>query len=250
MIPTYTFFAVGKGHMTLVQFPGGFNMLMDCRRASEWPSPLQHLRSKIRTLDMVVVSHPHQDHLGGLHEVCEFFKPSVLWHNGRYFKPDPVYDDWSYYERLRGGKISFCTPVRVYEGYTVTIGDSKIYVAGPKLPNLQDTPEDENNNGIILAIITGKSKIVLTGDTEEEQWIATNLAPLSAASVFLASHHGREDGFSKHALDIIRPQRIVISDGEPAETDATAKYARIAPVSTTRKGSVVVRASQVAAAVY
>jgi beta-lactamase superfamily II metal-dependent hydrolase len=137
----------------------------------------------------------------------------------------------------------------VYEGYTATIGDSRIYVAGPKVLNIQGSSDDENNNGIILAITTGKSKVVLTGDTEEEQWNATNLAPLAAAAVFLASHHGREDGFSKRALDIIKPQRIVISDGEPAETDATAKYERIAPVSTTRKGSVVVRASQVAAAV-
>lgn len=249
MTPTHTFFAVGKGHMILVQFSSGFNMLVDCRRSSEWPSPLQYLKSKIRTLDMVVITHPHQDHLTGLQEVCEWFKPALLWHNGRYFKPDPVYDDWTYYERLRGGKVSFCTPVLVREGHSSTIGDSKVYVAGPKVPNMQGTSDDENNNGIILAITTGKSKVVLTGDTEEEQWNATNLTPLAAASVFLASHHGREDGFSKRALDIIKPQQIVISDGEPCETDATAKYERIAPVSTTRKGSVVVRASQVAAAV-
>lgn len=249
MVPTYTFFAVGKGHMTLVQFSSGFNMLVDCRRSSEGPSPLEYLKSKIRTLDMVVITHPHQDHLTGLQEVYEWFKPRLLWHNGRYFKPDPVYDDWSYYERLRGGSISFCTPVLVQERNSSTIGDSKVYVAGPKVPNVQGTSDDENNNGIILAITTGKSKVVLTGDTEEEQWNVTNLPPLAAASVFLTSHHGREDGFSKRALDIIKPQRIVISDGEPCETDATAKYERIAPVSTTRKGSVVVRASQVDAAV-
>ena len=65
-MPTYTFFAVGKGHMILVQFPGGFNMLVDCRRSSEWPSPLQYLKLKVRTLNMVVITHPHQDHLTGL----------------------------------------------------------------------------------------------------------------------------------------------------------------------------------------
>lgn len=244
MIPTYTFFAVGKGHMTLIQFSSGFNMLVDCRRSSEWPSPLEHLKSKILTLDLVVITHPHQDHLTGIQEVCEWFRPRSLWHNGRYFKPDPVYDDWSYYERLRNGKISFCTPVRVQQGHRMTVGDSTVYVTGPTVPNLEGTPEDENNNGIILAITTGKAKVVLTGDTEEEQWEAINLATLAAASVLLASHHGREDGFCQRALDVIKPQRIVISDGEPAETDATAKYERVAPVSTTRRGSVVVRHQQ------
>ena len=248
MVPTYTFFAVGKGSMTLVQFSNGFNMLVDCRRSSEWPSPLLCLKSKIRSLGMVVITHPHQDHLTGLQEVCEWFEPGLLWHNGRYFRPDPVYDDWSYYERLRKGQVSFCTPVKVAEGYSATVGDATIYVAGPKVPNLQGTPDDENNNGVILAITTGRAKVVLTGDTEKEQWDATNLTPLAYASVHLASHHGREDGFSEDALNIIKPQRIVISDGKPAETDATTKYQRFAPVSTTRKGSVVVRASQVAAA--
>lgn len=249
MIPTYTFFAVDKGHMVLVQFSGGFNMLVDCRCSPSRPSPCEYLKSKITTLDLVVITHPHQDHLTGLKELCEWFKPKSLWHNGRYFRPDPVYDDWSYYERLRNGNISYCTPVQVKRGHRATIGDSTIYVAGPAVPNLQGTQDDENNNGIILAITTGNSKVVLTGDTEEEQWNATDLAPLADAAIFLASHHGREDGFSERALRTIRPQRIVISEGELCDTDASAKYARFAPVSTTCERSVVVRASQVVAAV-
>jgi len=207
------------------------------------------MKSKIRTLDLVVITHPHQDHLTGLREVCEWFKPRSFWHNGRYFKPDPVYDDWSYYERLRTGNIPFCTPTRVQQGQSFTIGDSTIYIAGPKTPNMQGTSCDENNNGIVLAITTGNAKVVLSGDTEEQCWNAIDLRPLAAASILLASHHGRESGFCKQALDIIKPQRVVISDGEPCETDATAKYQRIAPVSTTRKGSVVVRPSLVAVAV-
>lgn len=250
MLPTCTFFAVDKGHMVLVQFSNGFNMLVDCRRSADRPSPLQYLKSKVRSLNLVVITHPHQDHLTGLQEVGEWFEPRTLWHNGRYFKPDPVYDDWSYYERLRNGRVSYCTPVRVKRGDRVTIGDSTVFVAAPTVPELQGTADDENNNGIILAITTGNAKVVLTGDTEKEQWNAIDLSPLADASVFLASHHGREDGFSPRALSVIKPQRIIISDGEPAETDATAKYERVAPVSTTRKNSVVVRPTQAAAAAF
>jgi competence protein ComEC len=249
MLPTYTFFAVGKAHMTLVQFSNGLNMLVDCRRSLEWPSPLEYLKTKIDTLDVVVITHPHQDHLTGLKEVCECFKPRSLWHNGRYFRPDPVYDDWSFYERLRNGGVPYCTPVRVQRGHNLTVGDTTVYVAGPSVPHLRDTVEDENNNGIILAITTGKSKVVLTGDTEEEQWGATDLTPLANAAVFLASHHGREDGFSERVLRVIKPQRIVISCGGPCDTEAITKYERFAPVSLTRNGNIVVRPSEVAAAV-
>jgi competence protein ComEC len=246
MMPTYTFFAVDKGNMTLVQFPSGFNLLVDCRRSADRPSPLEYLKSKIQSLDAVAITHPHQDHLTGIQEVCEWFKPRLLWHNGRYFKPDPVYDDWTFYEKLRNGKLAYCTPVRVQAGHAVTVGEASIFVAGPVVPNLKDTPDDENNNGIILVITAERAKVVLTGDTETAQWDATNLLPLTNAAVFLASHHGREDGFSEKVLRVVKPQRIIISDGQPGETDATDKYCRYAPVSTTREGSVVVRPSRVA----
>ena len=249
MLPTFTFFAVGKAHMALVQFANGQNMLVDCRRSLEWPSPLEYLKSRIRTLDIVVITHPHQDHLTGLKEVCDWFKPRSLWHNGRHCKPDPVYEDWSFYERLRGGTVLYCTPSRVQRGNSLTIGDTIVYVAGPSTPHLQGTVEDENNNSIILAITTGKSKIVITGDSEKEQWATTDLRPLANTTVFLASHHGREDGFFEPAMKVIKPQRIVISCGPPCDTDAIVKYQRFVPVSLTREKNVVIRPVEVAAAV-
>lgn len=248
MIPIYTFFAVDKGNMTLVEFSNGYNMLIDCHSSATRPTPLEYLEAKIKNLEFIVITHPHQDHLTGLKDVCEKFRPRYLWHNGRCFRPDPVYEDWSYYERLRAGSLSYCIPTQVGAGRTATIGDSRVYIAGPSVPNLEGTPDDENNNGIILSIVTGNARVVITGDTEENQWSATDLSNLKNASVFLASHHGREDGFSRATLDVIKPQHIVVSDGEPADTDATAKYRKIAPVSTTRERTVVLRPTQSATA--
>jgi len=235
--------------MILVEFSNDLNMLVDCRRGLDWPSPLENLKSKIRNLDVVVITHPHQDHLTGLREVCDWFKPRALWHNGRYCKPDPVYDDWNFYEKLRNGNISYCKPVRVERGHSLTVDDTTVYVTAPSSPNLLGTAEDENNNSIILAITTGKSKVVITGDSEKEQWATTDLRPLANAAVFLASHHGRDDGFFEPALRVIKPQHIVISCGGPCDTDAITKYERFAPVSLTRNKNVVVRPSEVAAAV-
>lgn len=242
MIPTYTFFAVDKGNMTLIQFTNGITMLVDCRRSESRPSPLQYLKGKgVRKLDFVVITHPHQDHLTGLEEVCEALKPTYLWHNGRLFEPDPLYDDWVFYEKLRNGKASYCSPVQVRTGETATIGSAKLLVSGPPTPNLVGTTDDENNNGIIISVMAGTSKVVLTGDTQGEQWEVVDLQPLSNPSIFLASHHGRENGFSEDVMETMQPQHIVISDGEPGETDATEEYERFAPVSTTRENSVVVR---------
>jgi len=247
MMPAFTFFAVEKGNMTLIQFSNGINMMVDCRRSAERPSPLDYLRAKIDKLDIVVITHPHQDHVTGLQEVCEFFRPKHFWHCGRYFRPDPVFDDWSFYEKARKGELLYCAPMAVRAGQTVRIGDSQINILAPKLPFIEGTIDDVNNNGIVFAVVTGNSKIIITGDTQEEQWETIDPKLLEAVSILLASHHGRETGFSKKTLTAMRPQRIIISDGAPCDTDATAKYQQIAPVSTTRNNSVVVAATQTTA---
>jgi competence protein ComEC len=245
-MPTFTFFSVDKGNMALIQFSNGINMMVDCRCSAARLSPLEYLRQKIKKLDIVVVTHPHQDHITGLQEVCEFFKPKLLWHCGRYFKPDPIFDDWTFYEKARNGQLSYCDPLTVRAGQTVNIGDSKITILAPKLPFIEGTCDDVNNNGIVFSVVTGKSKLIITGDTQEEQWGTLDAKQLEGTSIFLASHHGRESGFSERILKAMRPQRIIISDGIPCDTDATAKYQGVAPVSTTRNNNVVVAEAQAA----
>lgn len=240
MMPAFTFFAVDKGNMTLIQFANGINMMVDCRRSAERLSPLEYLRSKIKKLDIVVVTHPHQDHITGLQEVVEFFEPKHLWHCGRYFKPDPVFDDWSFYEKARKGELSYCRPMEVRAGQIIRIAESQLTILAPKLPFIEGSSEDVNNNGILFSVVSGKSKIIVTGDTQQEQWETLDQRELSDVSILLASHHGRESGYSDRVLRIMQPQRIIISDGEPCDTDATAKYERVAPVSTTRYNNVVV----------
>ncbi len=249
MIPVCTFFAVDKGNMALIQFANGLNMMVDCRRSADRSSPLQYLRAKINKLDIALITHPHQDHITGLKEVCEFFKPKHFWHCGRYFKPEPVFEDWTYYEKARNGQFSWCKPLAMHAGQTVRIGDSEITILAPTVPFIEGTVDDVNNNGIIFSVVTGKSKLIFTGDTQQEQWDTLDASKLEGTSILLASHHGRDSGFSDKILRAMRPQRIIISDGVACDTDATAKYQRYAPVSTTRSNSVVVGGTQAAVAV-
>src|SRR5262245_48944900 len=112
-------------------------MLLDCRRCAERLSPLQYLQQKIQKLDIVAISHPHQDHLTGLQEICEFYRPKHLWHCGRYFKPDPVFDDWLFYERMRKGELECCAPMTLRANQKIKIGDSDMEVLAPREPFLE-----------------------------------------------------------------------------------------------------------------
>lgn len=152
-----------------------------------------------------------------------------------------MYDDWSYYEKLRAGKVSSCTAQAVWAGQYVTIGGTQISFLGPCKPFLEGTSEDENNNCVILSCMTDKAKVIILGDTEQAQWEAVEIREMLNASVLLASHHGRESGYCEKAIKQVKPQHVIISDGPPGDTDATDKYRRIATVSTTRERTVVVR---------
>ena len=192
----FTFFAVDKGNMTLIQFSNGINMMVDCRRSALRPSPLEYLQGRIQKLDIVVVTHPHQDHITGLQEVCELFQPKHFWHCGRYFRPDPVFDDWTFYEKARKGELIYCKPMAVRAGQIVRIGDSEITVLAPRLPFVEGTCDDVNNNGIIMSVVTGRSKVIITGDTQEEQWEVLIRRGLQARRFFCKSSWTRQWLFS------------------------------------------------------
>jgi competence protein ComEC len=63
------------------------------------------------------------------------------------------------------------------------------------------------------------------------------------ANVLIASHHGRNNGYHDDALDLIRPEVVIISsDKIPAKDDAIKKYEKRATVFSTRKrGTLTVR---------
>jgi len=180
MIPTYTFFAVDKGNMTLIQFPNGVSMVVDCRRSETRPSPLEYLKQKgLQRLDFLVITHPHRDHLSGIEEMCEALKPSTSGTNGRCFKPDPVYDDWLYYEKLRNGSsrtanLRACERARRPPSATPSSWCPHRAHRISKARRMTRT-----TTGIILSVTAEKSKVVLTGDTQHEQWDGVDLGPLS-----------------------------------------------------------------------
>src|SRR5699024_8777060 len=77
------FIDVGQGDSILIQSPSGKNMLIDAGTKSNVPKVVSFLKSKgVSTLDYVVATHPHADHIGGLIAVLNNFKVNQFVDSG------------------------------------------------------------------------------------------------------------------------------------------------------------------------
>lgn len=77
------FFDVGQGDAALVRFDDGTNMLIDAGPGDSGPSLVQKLEGLgVRKIDIVVLTHPHEDHIVGFNEMVRAFEIGRVWDSG------------------------------------------------------------------------------------------------------------------------------------------------------------------------
>ncbi len=205
---------VGQGDSLLVLFPEGRRMLIDGggllqfgkrRRSSldtgeDVVSPYLWNRG-IRRLDVVVATHAHEDHTGGLGSVLENFRPRELW-IGAY----PLQSLLDRAARLH---------VRVVDmraGAPFDFSGATIEVLSP--PVGYEAAKPGNNDSLAFRISYGADSFVLTGDMErpmESRLLYDGRA--MHADVLKVGHHGSNTSSIQSFLDAVSPSIAVISAG-------------------------------------
>jgi competence protein ComEC len=216
-----TFFAVGQGDSALLQFPGGAAVLIDAGGDLRGlPAPLgAGLRDPgarevlpalaalgVSRLDLVVLTHPHPDHAGGLPSVLRALPVGALW-----MTSEPGPGDV-------GGKIRRLAAERgiaVHEpapGERFTSGDAALEVLAP---DPRWSPErSTNDNSLVLRIDHGAVSLLLAGDAEalEESALAHGPRRLRA-HLLKAGHHGSRTSTTDAFLRAVSPEVVVFSAG-------------------------------------
>lgn len=199
-----------EGDAQLVVSPAGKTMLVDTGDNNEpaaWPN-LQKvlLDNKISSLDILVITHPHQDHLGNVINVLKTFKPKSVVLSG------VVHTNQTYEEMLRFLRDHNVPAVQVKTGQTLDFDkDVSVEILGPNdltAPNI-------NNTSIILKVSYKMFSALITGDAEEDQerqQISTAREKLPA-TILKAGHHGSKTSSSLEYLKAVSPQLVVISAG-------------------------------------
>ncbi len=206
-----SFLDVGEGDAILIQTPTHQDILVD-----GGPSPQAiglELGKKMpfwdRTIDLVILTHPHADHLTGLVEVLQRYKVKQV------FYPDldcdsPLYDEWL--SVIKEKAIAYSI---VQAGQQIDCGEDVVMnVLNPPSPHLTGTQSDIDNNGVVLRLNTGDISFLLTADImwEAEFELITNRANLES-TVLKVAHHGSDTSTTQEFLAVANPQIAVVSAG-------------------------------------
>jgi competence protein ComEC len=247
--PEVTFIDVGQGDSTLVRLPDGRTMLVDgggIPRSEYDPGEkvvLPALRAlRVGRLDLVVATHPHDDHVGGLPSVVEGMPISLFLDSGQ-VTSSPLQ------RRLLQSIHRYGVPFRiVHAGQSFPFGMVRVEVLGPPQPFLAGTRSDLNCNSVVLGLAIGGRHLLLTGDAEEpsEAKILARGVDLQA-DVLKLGHHGSRYSTTDAWLQAVCPRVAVACCGEEnrfghphPETVDRLKAAGVRFYRTDRDGAVTV----------
>lgn len=197
------FLDVGQGDTALV-ICDGEAMLIDGGPVSASQFLYTYLRKETDSLSVMIATHPHDDHIGGLAAalnampVDAIYSPVTNW-NSR------AWNSLSKYASAQGTSI-----VIPQEGDSFLLGSATVTI-------LHCWPEAwaENDMSIVLRVDYGSTSFLFTGDAEEmsEYMMLTERVPLKA-DVLKVAHHGSRYCSSPEFIEAVAPSWAVISCGE------------------------------------
>jgi competence protein ComEC len=205
---------VGQGDSLLLVFPRGATMLIDGGGRLDYGNTKRrsnldigedvvstYLWSRgIRHLDVIAVTHAHQDHAGGLRALIENFHPDELWTGAN---PPATLLEQARQQAVR--------VVEQHASGAIDFSGATVQVLAPALDYVPAAPG--NNDSLVLRVVHGQRSLLLMGDLErvEEDRLLGRAALRS--DVLKVGHHGSRTSTSQQFLDAVAPSVALISAG-------------------------------------
>ena len=197
------FIDVGQADAALVECDGHYMLIDGGNKADSNVIYSVLKKAGVSKLDIVVGTHAHEDHIGGLPGAFNYTTADITLCPVRSYD-SKAFDDFKKYAEEKGGGITIPSV-----GDTYTLGSATITILGV------NGGSDTNDTSIILMIQYGKTSFLFTGDAEREaeQAVINSGVDLSA-TVLKVGHHGSDTSTSYLFLRNIAPKYAVISVGD------------------------------------
>ncbi|KNZ68658.1 DNA internalization-related competence protein ComEC/Rec2 [Thermincola ferriacetica] len=200
------FINVGQGDSILIQTPGGKNLLIDAGPNSAESTVESYLQAQgVKKLDVVVGTHPHEDHIGGLDGVIRSFDI------GKIYLPKASHTTEAYASLLQSIKNKGLKVSTAAAGVVLDLGPG---IEAKFLAPNGTGYRDLNDYSAVIELKYGKNSFLFEGDAEtvsEHQMLAAgyNLD----VDVLKVGHHGSRSSSSSSFLRAVTPKYAVISVG-------------------------------------
>jgi len=206
-----SFLDVGQGDAILIQTPSRQNILID---GGPDPQAINlELSKKLpfwdRTIDLVVSTQPHADHITGLVEVLGRYKVKQV------LEPGVPYDSSIYREWVKLVKEKQIKNGIARAGQEIDLGSGiRIEVLNPPAKLFEGTSHDVDNNGVVLRLSWGEVSFLFTADIRQEaEFELIGQRANLRSTVLKVAHHGSKTSTTPQFLAAVAPEVAVISVG-------------------------------------
>ncbi|MBS4030151.1 MAG: DNA internalization-related competence protein ComEC/Rec2 [Clostridiales bacterium] len=243
-----TFLDVGQGLSVFMQTPEGVSVLVDGGNGGSFNMGERVVipflrRNRTQSLDVMILTHPHEDHYGGLAAVVDRMPVKTFVSSGET-------EDSAAFTMLADALLRSSVHTTVIKaGDRIVLGDSVfIDVLSPPKRKFQYTVDDVNNNSLVLHVTYKDFTILITGDAEREAltWLVKEKPSMLQSSLLQVPHHGSRNALFPQFLETAGFKAAVIPVGKNnfghphQETlDLLARYG-VAAFRTDEHGSVTV----------
>ena len=200
---TVHFIDVGQGDAVLVE-AGDADILVDGGPSGS--AVLSYLAGQdVPDIDLLVATHPHADHIGGLDDVLAQYKVQEVWTNGA-TSTTQSYQDFAGAVAAEGALER-----EVRRGYSAQFGGVTLTTLHP----VELLSGDANGDSVVLRLSCGSVDVLLTGDAtaDSEANMLADASVVLDADVLKVGHHGSSTSTSDAFLDAVSPTDAVISVG-------------------------------------
>jgi competence protein ComEC len=194
-----TFLDVNQGDAIFIRTPEGYTALIDSGPDEGFDAGknivVPFLRKQgVNRLNLALVTHYHDDHIGGLPSVLDAIGAQTL------LLPAPLTDLPSRYRDV----------FIISAGDRFKLGDAEFTVLNP----IENSDPAENNSSLVLLADFEGVKVLFTGDIEyETETILADDNTLVPVDVLKVAHHGSDTSSTKEFLESVQPRYAVISVG-------------------------------------
>ena len=210
-------FDVGQGDAALLRLPLGRIFLFDGGDKHPFFDNGERViapylrRTGIRKIDIVFLSHPHDDHVGGLIYILNHFEVGEIIMT-------PMHYESELYQRFQGIVNEKKIPIRWVTGSdSLEFPGVKFFLFSPKGNQNKkvDLSDDVNNRSLIVRVLYGKTRLLFMGDAEKQaEEDILKSGRILACDGIKVGHHGSATSSTFPFLRCIRPKHAVISVGE------------------------------------
>lgn len=203
------FFSIGQGDAILLESAENFRVLID-------GGPNNLILEKLgksmafdqKRIDLMILTHPHADHMNGLIEVLEKMEVGAVLVSGVSYGGIGYKKFWELVAE-KGVEVIY-----VNGNSDLRVGSLLIDLLYPLQAMQGREVENVNNSSISLRVIFGEQKIFFSGDLEEEgeEELMKSGVRLNA-EVYKAAHHGSKTSSTEEFLAAIGAKIAVISCG-------------------------------------